>query len=148
MTQKITGTKLRLSSASVTVGLILTLVATDSLYAQDDDASDVLDEIMVTAQKREQNLRDVPFSISAITSQTIDDSGLSDIQDLSQMVPGLVFAETIGRQTASPSIRGITPFGFADPTVQVLIDGFTNGFTRSGNNACLLYTSPSPRDRG
>lgn len=138
MTQKITGTKLRLSSASVTVGLILTLVATDSLYAQDDDASDVLDEIMVTAQKREQNLRDVPFSISAITSQTIDDSGLSDIQDLSQMVPGLVFAETIGRQTASPSIRGITPFGFADPTVQVLIDGFTNGFTRSGNNATLF----------
>lgn len=105
--------------------------------AADRDAP-IVEEIVVTAQKREQTLQEVPFSISAITGQTLDDSGLSGIQDLSQMAPGLLFAETIGRQTASPSIRGVTPFGFADPTVQVLIDGYTNGFTRSGNNALLM----------
>lgn len=106
--------------------------------AQETEREPGLEEIVVTAQKREQNLRDVPLSISAITGQTLDDSGLSGIQELSQMAPGLLFAETIGRQTASPSIRGVAPFGFADPTVQVLVDGFTNGFTRSGNNATLF----------
>ena len=106
---------------------------------QDDDDDETFAEaITVTAQKREQNLEDVPLSISAISDTLIEDSGMVGVQELSQMTPGLVYAETIGRQTASPSIRGITPFGFADPTVQILIDGFTLGFNRSGNNATLF----------
>lgn len=108
--------------------------------AQSEDirSSQSLEEIIVTAQKREQRLQEVPLSISAITEGTIEDSGLTSIQDLSQMAPGLLFAESIGRQTASAAIRGVATFGFGDPTVQVLLDGFTNGFGRSGDNATLL----------
>ncbi|WP_040481426.1 TonB-dependent receptor [Luminiphilus syltensis] len=101
-------------------------------------SSRALEEIVVTAQKREQRLQDVPLSLSAITSQTLEDSGLSGIQDLAQMTPGLIFQETIGRQTTAPSIRGIAPGGFSDPTVAVMIDGYTSGFQRSGNNASLV----------
>ena len=118
--------------------LALAASAPAAIAQQAEEDRPVMEEIIVTAMKREQNLQDVPTSIWAITSDTIDDSGLTGIQDLAQMVPGLIFAETIGRQTTAPSIRGVAPFGFADPTVVVMIDGYTSGFQRSGNNATLL----------
>ncbi len=95
-------------------------------------------EIVVTAQKREQRLIDVPLSLSAIGSQELEQAGITGVQDLAAAAPGLVFSETIGRQTTNAIIRGISPQAFADPTVQVLIDGFTLGFNRSGNNAQLF----------
>ncbi|MEQ8262924.1 TonB-dependent receptor [Pseudohaliea sp.] len=97
-----------------------------------------LEEVVVTAQKREQNLKDVPVSITALDMKTIEDSGLTGIQDLAQMAPGLIFAESVGRQTTTPSIRGVAPASFADPTVAVMIDGYTSGFQRQGNNATLV----------
>jgi len=127
-------TKPSLLSAALTLGIC----APAAVIAADGQRPGALEEIIVTAQKREQNLQDVALSLSAISANSIEDSGLTGVQDLAQMVPGLVFAETIGRQTASPSIRGVAPFGFADPTVLVMTDGYTNGFGRSGNNATLL----------
>ncbi len=123
---------------AVCVALLLTPVA--MAQTSDRSATDTgrLEEIIVTALKREQPLQDVPASVAAVTGKTLEDAGVSGIQELAQVVPGLQFAETIGRQTTNPSIRGVTPFGFADPTVQVLVDGYTNGFSRSGNNVALL----------
>lgn len=95
-------------------------------------------DIIVTAQKREQRLLDVPLSISAIGAEELEEAGISGVQDLASAAPGLVFSETIGRQTTNAIIRGISPQAFADPTVQVLVDGFTLGFNRSGNNAQLF----------
>ncbi len=118
--------------------LALSAPAPEAIAEQVEEDRPILEEIIVTAMKREQSLQDVPASIRAITSDTIDDSGLTGIQGLAHMAPGLIFAETIGRQTTAPSIRGVAPFGFADPTVVVMIDGYTSGFQRSGNNATLL----------
>ena len=127
------------TAAYVTLSvLVLTALGPPASAQQAEEDRPVIEEIIVTAMKREQSLQDVPMSIWAITSDTIDDSGLTGIQDLAQMVPGLIFAETIGRQTTAPSIRGVAPFGFADPTVVVMIDGYTSGFQRSGNNATLF----------
>ncbi len=95
-------------------------------------------DIVVTAQKREQKLLDVPLSISAIGANQLKEAGITGVQDLATASPGLVFSETIGRQTTNAIIRGVSPQGFSDPTVQVLVDGFTLGFNRSGNNAQLF----------
>ncbi len=95
-------------------------------------------EIIVTAQKREQRLLDVPLSLSAIGSKELAEAGITGVQDLATSTPGLVFSESIGRQTTNAIIRGISPQGFSDPTVQVLVDGFTLGFNRSGNNAQIF----------
>jgi iron complex outermembrane receptor protein len=121
-----------------TLAAMLAAMVTSAAFAQEVERSGTIAEVIVTAQKREQNLLDVAGSISVVSGVTLGESGVVGIQELAQMVPGLLFSETIGRQTTNPAIRGIAPVGFADPTVQILVDGFTNGFGRSNNNVSLL----------
>lgn len=53
-----------------------------------------LEEIVVTAQKREQSLQDVPISISVIGGETLKDAGIDTIEDLQAYVPNLQMTET------------------------------------------------------
>ena len=53
-----------------------------------------LDEIVVTAQRREENLRDVPIAINAITANALKDTGISDTSTLVQAVPSLNFTRS------------------------------------------------------
>src|SRR5512139_1163762 len=48
-----------------------------------------LEEIVVTAQKREQNLQDVPMAVSAVSGQAMLDAGIKDVADLARQVPSL-----------------------------------------------------------
>jgi iron complex outermembrane receptor protein len=68
-------------------------------------ASAQLEEVVVTAQKRQESLQDVPIAISAFTQQTMKDMGIVNAQDLQVSTPGLVFTSvgTLG----SPYLRGI-----------------------------------------
>ena len=65
-----------------------------------------IDEIIVTANKREQKLIDVPMSVAAITGEELEVSGITDLQSLSLSVPGLLVAES-GSYQRRISIRGI-----------------------------------------
>ena len=85
--------------AKVALCIVLTLVIASSPSAQ------VLEEIIVTAQKREQNLQDVPISILAITGADIATGGFSDMEDLSAFVPNLFMSDTLVGQNLV--IRGI-----------------------------------------
>jgi len=82
-----------------------------------------LEEIIVTAQRREQNLQDVPIAISAITSSIAEKIGIVDIASLKQMVPGFTF----NRQAAGaqPFVRGVgnpsTSIG-NEPSVALYMD--------------------------
>jgi len=68
-----------------------------------------LEEIIVTAQKREQNIQDVPLSVSALSGETLDSirSGGSDIRFLSGRSPSLVVESDFGRVFPRFYIRGI-----------------------------------------
>lgn len=103
-------TRLLIGAAFATA--TLTLVA--PAFAQDESApandAGGLDEIVVTAQRREENLRDVPIAINAITSDALRDIGVSNTSGLVQAVPSLNFTRS------GPSgifvIRGVsTPNG-------------------------------------
>jgi iron complex outermembrane receptor protein len=48
-----------------------------------------LEEVVVTAQKREQSLQDVPITISAISQELIEQTGINTITEVIPMVPGL-----------------------------------------------------------
>lgn len=78
-----------------------------SLAAQPmpDDEAPGLEEIVVTAQRREARLQDVPVSVSAFSGSTLEALSISSTQDLGFVTPGL----QIGRQlnTIQPFIRGI-----------------------------------------
>ena len=57
------------------------LTAAATATAQDQDTSGGLEEITVTAQRREQSLQDVPISIIAVSGEAIDDAGITDLRD-------------------------------------------------------------------
>ena len=67
---------------------VLTISALHSpAFAQAESSSLVVDEIMVTAQKREQSLGDVPVSVTAMTAEMLKDRGTKDVFDLANAVP-------------------------------------------------------------
>ncbi|HKY90000.1 MAG TPA: TonB-dependent receptor [Nevskiaceae bacterium] len=69
-------------------------------------------EIVVTAQKREESINDVPLAISAVDGATLKDLGVTDTRDLSKIVPGFTAADN-GYNTPVYTLRGI---GYADTT--------------------------------
>jgi outer membrane receptor protein involved in Fe transport len=57
-------------------------VMTDPTSATQDQGGNSVEEIVVTAQKREQSLQDVPIVVTAISEQALQDAGVRDIKDL------------------------------------------------------------------
>lgn len=66
----------------------------------------MLEEVVVTAQKRDQSLQDVPSSVSVIDASMLSDYDMKDFSDLEQLTPGLVM-ETRDARSGSISLRGI-----------------------------------------
>src|SRR5690606_16232139 len=105
------------------------LAMTSPAFAQ-ESASEAssLDTIVVTAQKREQNLQDVPLSISAIGQEKLEQLQIQDSRDLSGMAPNLTVTQgTTSSSAAVISLRGITTpatetFGL-DTSNGVYVDG-------------------------
>ena len=68
-------------------------------------SSQVLEEVVVTAQIREQSLQDVPISVSAVSGEDIADRSVDNLQSLSASVPNFMVVET--QIDTSISIRGV-----------------------------------------
>ncbi|MFX4228980.1 MAG: TonB-dependent receptor [Porticoccaceae bacterium] len=78
-------------AALTTVGAFL-LTACQLAYSQ--PSSGMLEEIIVTAQKRVQSLQDVPISVNVLAGEKIGDAGISKIEDLQAYVPNFTMSET------------------------------------------------------
>ena len=80
--------------------------AEDTAQASDDQGQ--LEQIVVTAQKVEQNLQDVPLAISAISADKVEKLGIRDAKDLSGLAPNVTIVQgTTNANAAVISIRGI-----------------------------------------
>ena len=85
-----------------------------------------IDEIIVTANKREQTLQDIPVSVTVTTGDTIEKAAIQDIIDLQSVVPTLRVSQLQSSTNTSFEIRG---FGNGsnnegiEPSVGVFIDG-------------------------
>jgi iron complex outermembrane receptor protein len=96
-----------------------------------------LDDIIVTAQKREQSLQDVPISITAFNAESISALGAQSVGDLDTFTPGLSINDSSVTQP-SYTIRGVSTDDFGigtDPAVGIFIDGVYSA--RSG--AALIF---------
>lgn len=71
--------------------------------AQQDAGVEV---IVVTARKVEEDLREIPLTVSAFTEQSLEDQGIVSLQDIADSTPGFDFAQAFGRQDFRPVIRG------------------------------------------
>jgi iron complex outermembrane receptor protein len=91
-----------------TVSLVAILALPTTAYAQEADASasDNPAEIIVTAQKREQAINDVGMTIQAASGNTLDARGITGPADLSKLVPGFTYTESI-LVTPVYTLRGI-----------------------------------------
>ena len=108
----------------ITGKAIFLLFCTSLILPLNSSAQGVLEEIVVTAQKREQNLQEVPIAITALDETAIEHRGLNAIEDLVTQVPTLQFS-AFG-SLAAVSLRGVsyentTPGG--DPGVAMHTDG-------------------------
>lgn len=68
----------------------------------------VMEEVIVSARKRDESLQDVPLSISAFTSTAINDAGMTSVFDIADFTPNLSFRESFGRTFDRPVVRGMS----------------------------------------
>lgn len=82
-------------------------------------------EIIVTAQKRAQNLQNVPLAVQVVGAQQLQSNGVRDFADLNRVAPSLVVRPAENPVNASVSIRGVGTFAFSigvEPSVAVVVD--------------------------
>ena len=95
-------------------------------------ASNTIEELVVTAEKRSQSLQDVPIAISAFTSEKRDLLGINSVQDMTNFTPGLAYSSQLDRI----SLRGVgrlTNVQSADPGVATYSDGvYTSSTVEAG----------------
>ena len=82
-----------------------------------------LEEIVVTARKREESLLDVPVAVSAFSAQEIQSAGISRPQDFIALTPNMTLVQTQNQGTSFIVVRGISQARNSEPSVAVLIDG-------------------------
>ena len=104
---------------------LLALTAATAAHAQTDPtdsqatgASSGLQEIVVTAQKRAQNVQDTPLSVTAVSGETLTAQGITTVQELNRVDPAL-------------------QIGMATGTVTTFIRGIGNPVTTAGNEASV-----------
>ncbi len=100
--------------------------AQQAAQADGKDEPTTLATLKVTAQKREEAAQDVPISVTALSEQLLQDTGVRDIKDMQVLVPGLTVTSTQNEAITTARIRGIGTVGDnvgLESSVGVVIDG-------------------------
>ena len=114
--------------------------------ANSEVKSEVLQEVIVTAQKREERLQDVPVPVTVLQASSLIESNQVRLQDYFTSVPGLNLMPQASLSTQVLSIRGITSGVVSNPTVGVTVDDVPYGATtalESGGGALLPDLDPA-----
>lgn len=108
------------------LGMIATFPAAAAEERRTASQSGIIDEIVVTAQKREQSLQEVPISVTALRGEDLQQRGAEGLTEFTRLVPGLSYVDygPGGQRNNRPLIiRGIDSSGeFAAPSVGYYID--------------------------
>lgn len=119
--------RIHLLSACGASALILALAApAHAQQAADTAAQDAEADVIITAQGRAQALADVPLAVSAISADTLQQTGANDIRALNQVAPSLLVSSTGSEANGSARIRGVGTVGDnpgLESSVAVFIDG-------------------------
>ena len=114
-------------AVSIGVGTVLAIIASPCGLAQQPEADvpDVLEEITVTARKREESLQEVPLTITAFSGKAMEKLGIANVFDLAALTPGLTYENTGWRNGDKATIRGLTVPGQlpSQQKTSVFVDG-------------------------
>ncbi|TXS96403.1 TonB-dependent receptor [Parahaliea maris] len=82
----------------------------------------VLDEVLVTARKRVENLQSVPIAVDAFTEQQLEEKAITSLADVAKYSPSLTFEQGVLPNDTRPTIRGMN-ISRGRPNVAILVDG-------------------------
>jgi iron complex outermembrane receptor protein len=84
-----------------------------------------VEEIVVTARKKEERLQDIPLNVSAFTGAALERQGILGLKDIAAQTPGFVFQEFASSFNPSPTLRGLTQFNVSSAVANVssFLDG-------------------------
>ncbi len=105
-------------------------------YSQSNDDSDslVMEEVIVTARRREERLRDVPGTVTALTEATLENAGVQRAEDFIKLVPGVTMVNAAETGDTQVNIRGINGARDAENSFAYILDG-------------VLYSNPAAFNR-
>ena len=132
------------AKSSIGMGTKASLLATCTLLvsysaasAQEEAETRTLNPVVVTAERKSDNLQDIPLAVTALSAEALSDQQIVTTRDLARAVPNLVVSNNVGLGTSvTYFLRGV---GSSEsiPTFDLPVGTYID---------CLLYTSPSPRD--
>ncbi len=111
----------------------LSVSASSLALLQASPAMAQVDEIIVTAQKVEENLQDVPIAISAISGDRLEQAGVLSLENIGAIVPSVTFRKGTTSANSAIVMRGVGTITFsiaAEPSVSTVVDGVV--LSRSG----------------
>jgi len=94
-----------LTRRAIAAGVVAGVFVSSGPPAAGEEHPRAIEEIVVTAQRREENLQDVPIAVTAFTSDVIEERKILSVADLQYSTPGFVYAHVVGN--AQPTIRGV-----------------------------------------
>src|ERR1700744_3212325 len=104
------------AAATLSPGLITPAIAAETAAT---DSADELTEIVVTARRTEENLQDVPISITVFNQQQLENRNIVNAGDLAQYVPSLAVNTNYGSDNTSFAMRGFVQDTGTAPSVGV-----------------------------
>lgn len=107
---------------NVAFAMVLVMCAAPSALAQ--QGATRLEEVVVTARKRDERLQDVPVAVTALTRSTIERAAIAELDDVANLTPGLNFQNLIGEFLPTPIIRGVSQTQISgENNTAIFVDG-------------------------
>jgi iron complex outermembrane recepter protein len=103
--------------------LLAAMAGSSSVQAETRAPSITLEEVVVTARKRSENLQDIPESITAFSSVEINNAGITRVKDVADLVPNLILQPSYRMGVINLSARGLATPQQGNSPVVLNIDG-------------------------
>ena len=132
--------------STVLGGLSLCLQAGAQETTNKTSSDAALAEIVVTAQKKQERLLDVPVAVTVVDADTLTSQNLVRLSDFYNRLPGLQYAGGATGRVSQLSLRGITTGGNTSPTVAILMDDVPFGGTTNAGQPPIPDFDPATID--
>ena len=112
-----------LNSKGTCISMVATWFLASAVALPAMAQSTEMEEVIVTARKRDESFHDVPVTVNVFTEALIKDAGIQRPADFIQMVPNMTLVETQNAGNAFVVVRGISQARNSEPSVAVQVDG-------------------------
>lgn len=122
------GTRRRLSIAyGASLGTLAALAGTSTAAAQTARQDFAVEEVIVTAQRREETLLSVPLSVQAFSGRELEKTDISNVRDLAMLSPSIAVSQSTSASAIAFSIRGVSSkaigSAYVQPSSAIIVDG-------------------------